>query len=144
MTWKMGNQLATASKTAKGMTFSYDADGIRTSKTVASGNKTVTYSYLTQDGKVMRQEWDEDGVNYQLDFFYDTQGKPLAVIYRAERRRPFLLLFDKPAGGRDKALQACRRQWEHKGQHGRDRDLQLRPLGQSHRHGQHRQPDHKQ
>ena len=30
----------------------------------------------------MRQEWDEDGVNYQLDFFYDTQGKPLAVIYR--------------------------------------------------------------
>ena len=82
MTWKMGNQLATASKTGKSMTFSYDADGIRTSKTVASGNKTVTYSYLTQDGKVMRQEWDEDGVNYQLDFFYDTQGKPLAVIYR--------------------------------------------------------------
>ena len=82
MTWKTGNQLATASKTGKSMTFSYDADGIRTSKTVASGNKTVTYSYLTQDGKVMRQEWDEDGVNYQLDFFYDTQGKPLAVIYR--------------------------------------------------------------
>ena len=82
MTWKMGNQLATASKTGQSMTFSYDADGIRTSKTVASGNKTVTYSYLTQDGKVMRQEWDEDGVNYQLDFFYDTQGKPLAVIYR--------------------------------------------------------------
>ena len=82
MTWKMGNQLATASKTGQSMTFSYDADGIRTSKTVANGNKTVTYSYLTQDGKVMRQEWDEDGVNYQLDFFYDTQGKPLAVIYR--------------------------------------------------------------
>ena len=82
MTWKMGNQLATASKTGQSMTFSYDADGIRTSKTVASGNKTVTYSYLTQDGKVMRQEWDEDGVNYQLDFFNDTQGKPLAEIYR--------------------------------------------------------------
>ena len=82
MTWKMGNRLATASKTGKSMTFSYDADGIRTSKAVASGNKTVTYNYLTQDGKVMRQEWDEDGVNYQLDFFYDTQGKPLAVIYR--------------------------------------------------------------
>ena len=30
----------------------------------------------------MRQEWDKDNVNYQLDFFYDTQGKPLAVIYR--------------------------------------------------------------
>ena len=82
MTWKMGNQLATASKTGKSMTFSYDADGIRTSKTVASGNQTVTYSYLTQDGKVMRQEWEKDNVNYQLDFFYDTQGKPLAVIYR--------------------------------------------------------------
>ena len=82
MTWKMGNQLATASKTGKSMTFSYDADGIRTSKAVTSGNQTVTYNYLTQDGKVMRQEWDEDGVNYQLDFFYDTQGKPLAVIYR--------------------------------------------------------------
>ena len=82
MTWKMGNQLATASKTGKSMTFSYDADGIRTSKTVASGNKTVTYNYLTQDGKVMRQEWEKDDVNYQLDFFYDTQGKPLAVIYR--------------------------------------------------------------
>jgi RHS repeat-associated protein len=82
MTWKMGNQLATASKTGKSMTFSYDADGIRTSKTVASGNKTVTYNYLTQDGKVMRQEWEKDDVNYQLDFFYDTQGKPLGVIYR--------------------------------------------------------------
>ena len=82
MTWKMGNQLATASKTGQSMTFSYDADGIRTSKTVASGGETVTYNYLTQDGKVMRQEWDKDNVNYQLDFFYDTQGKPLAVIYR--------------------------------------------------------------
>ena len=30
----------------------------------------------------MRQEWEKDDVNYQLDFFYDTQGKPLAVIYR--------------------------------------------------------------
>ena len=30
----------------------------------------------------MRQEWEKDDVNYQLDFFSDTQGKPRAVIYR--------------------------------------------------------------
>ena len=58
------------------MTFSYDADGIRTSKAVTNGDETVTYNYLTQDGKVMRQEWEKDDVNYQLDFFYDTRANP--------------------------------------------------------------------
>ena len=82
MTWKMGNQLATASKTGKSMTFSYDADGIRTSKTVASG--TTTYQYTTQNGQIARQSWSAGGTAYQMDFVYDAAGRPLAMYYRSK------------------------------------------------------------
>ena len=44
-------------------------NGIRTSKTVNG----VTYNYLTQNGKVVRQEWNG---NF-MDFIYDNAGRPL-------------------------------------------------------------------
>ena len=75
MTWKNGNELTNASSTSAGHTISYayDGDGLRTSKTVDG----VTYNYIYASGKLMRQTW---GSNV-IDFIYDDRGSPYAMKY---------------------------------------------------------------
>ena len=79
LTWQHGRQLATAFVDnvmyRYDLTFSYDADGIRTSKDV---DGTVHY-YLTQNGKVVRETIGTGSTARVLDFIYDESGKPLAV-----------------------------------------------------------------
>ena len=72
-TWAKGRQLATATLGSSTYTYTYDLNGIRNSKTVNG----VTYNYLTQHGKVVRQTW---GSN-TMDFVYDNSGNPYAMVY---------------------------------------------------------------
>ena len=48
--------------------------GVRSSKTVGS----TTYKYDTLSGKIMRQTWDDQ----VIDFIYDESGKPYAMLYQ--------------------------------------------------------------
>ena len=79
-TWQNGRHMATAQNQAQTQTlrFTYGVDGIRTSKTVNG----VTHHYINQNGKVIREYWTQNGSEYILDFFYDVNGKPLALYYR--------------------------------------------------------------
>ena len=51
MDWKNGTQLSTASASGKNVSYIYDKDGLRTSKTVNG----VTYEYAYAGGKLMWQ-----------------------------------------------------------------------------------------
>ena len=72
-TWVNGRTLATASDGTNSLSFAYDANGLRTSKTVNG----VTYRYYYAGGKLMRMTW---GTN-TIDFFYDANGTPYAMKY---------------------------------------------------------------
>ena len=73
MTWENGRSLATASDGTNSLSFTYDASGLRTSKTVNG----TTYRYYYAGGKLMRMTW---GTN-TIDFFYDASGLPYALKY---------------------------------------------------------------
>ena len=72
-TWQQGRQLATAAKGSTNISYTYDMAGVRSSKTVGS----TTYKYDTLSGKVMRQSW---GSNV-IDFVYDENNQPYAMRY---------------------------------------------------------------
>ena len=76
-TWQKGRQLASATLGTSTYTYTYDINGIRNSKTVNG----TTYNYLTQNGKVVRQTWTEDGQDKVMDFIYDNSGNPYALVY---------------------------------------------------------------
>ena len=72
-TWEQGRQLATASDGTNSISYTYDADGLRTSKTV-NGTK---HTYYYAGGKLLRETY---GTN-TLDFFYDANGNAHALKY---------------------------------------------------------------
>lgn len=73
MTWAKGRRLNTLSLGSTSMSFAYDMDGIRRSKTVG----TTTYKYDYLNDMVVRQT----GNGYTLDFIYDANELPYALIY---------------------------------------------------------------
>ena len=72
-TWANGRSLATASDGTNSLSFAYDANGLRTSKTVNG----TTYRYYYAGGKLMRMTWSAN----TIDFFYDANGTPYAMKY---------------------------------------------------------------
>ena len=70
--WKNGRQLTTASNGTNNITYTYGADGLRTSKTVDG----VLYTYYYEGGKLMKMTI---GDTTTMDFFYDQYGRPFAV-----------------------------------------------------------------
>ena len=60
--------------------YSYDASGIRSEKIVEMPGEVISYSYITQSGKVIRETVDDDHSIAILDFVYDESGKPFAMI----------------------------------------------------------------
>ena len=74
--WEQGRQLATASNGTDTVSYTYDADGLRTSKTV---NGTV-HTYYYAGSKLLRETY---GTN-TLDFFYDASGYPFALKYNGD------------------------------------------------------------
>ena len=73
-TWKNGRQLATATANGKTLSFTYNADGIRTTKTVDG----VTHTYTLDGDRLVAEEW---GNNY-LVYLYDESGSPVGMCYR--------------------------------------------------------------
>ena len=73
MTWTPERRLATLTGGGKTVSYAYDMDGIRTSKTV---NGTTT-SYTTVSGQVVR----ETTGSTVIDFAYEDTGAPYAMRY---------------------------------------------------------------
>ena len=65
--------MATASDGTTSISFTYDADGLRTTKAVDG----VTHNYLYASGKLLRESYG----NNVLDFFYDSNGNAYALKY---------------------------------------------------------------
>ncbi len=72
-TWKHGRELATLTENGVTWTNTYNADGLRISRT----NGTLTYQYYYADGQLVRI-----GVGSKyLDISYDASGVPMALYY---------------------------------------------------------------
>ena len=71
MTWQ-GRQLASATKDENTLSFTYDANGIRTSKTVNG----VTTEYFLNGSQILAQKTGES----TMWFFYDSEGNRIGMI----------------------------------------------------------------
>ena len=59
-------------------TYTYNADGIRTSKMVYG----ITYEYILNGSQPIGMRWTESGTEYLMLFIYDDMGAPIALKYR--------------------------------------------------------------
>ena len=75
-TWENAHDLTTAKGNGKSISYHYDMDGVRDSKTVDG----VKHEYITQGGNVTLERWN-DGEEKSLEFIYDNGGAPHSVIY---------------------------------------------------------------
>ena len=72
-TWKNGRELATAASSGTTVSYAYDSDGVRVSKTVGG----VTYNYVYMGDQLIEETWG----NNKLLFAYDEQNRPYSVKY---------------------------------------------------------------
>ena len=89
-TWQNGRQLATASATVGDTTvdlaYTYDINGLRTSKTITRTVETAYHEYIYASGKLLREvitTTDAEGntTTETLDFTYDASGSPFSLTY---------------------------------------------------------------
>ena len=73
-TWKNGRQLATATANGKTLSFTYNDQGLRLTKTVDG----VTHTYSLDGDRIVAEEWG----NQLLVYFYDDAGLPMGMMYR--------------------------------------------------------------
>ena len=73
LTWEKGRQL----KSFDGNTYTYNASGIRTSKTVNG----VTHTYTLDGTKILREEWTENGNTHTLIPLYDNEDSVCGITY---------------------------------------------------------------
>ena len=77
-TWAKGRQLVEAQNGTNTYTYTYNADGIRTSKTVNG----VKHTYLLSGSTIMAEYWQQSGVQHVLIYLYDNAGAPVGMMYR--------------------------------------------------------------
>lgn len=73
MTWKNGKELASVTGGGKTITYEYDKNGLRTSKTYNG----IRYDYAYAGDKLVWQGWNGN----EMYFFYDNTGTPMAFWY---------------------------------------------------------------
>ncbi len=73
MTWD-GRRLMTANGSGKEITYAYNGDGIRTSKTVNG----VEHVYTLEGSRIVSESWGDN----LLIFLYDESGAPIGMQYR--------------------------------------------------------------
>jgi len=59
--------------------YTYNADGIRTSKTDMNG---VTHEYILNGSQIVAEKWTQNGVEHMMVFLYDENGAPVGLRYR--------------------------------------------------------------
>ena len=80
LTWVQGRQLKQLTVGGAAVSYTYDANGIRTEKSAGG----VTYEYITQSGKLVREKATKGSKVYVMDFFYDNNGLPFAVNFSSD------------------------------------------------------------
>ena len=78
-TWEHGRQLATLTQDGVTWDFTYNADGLRTKRT--NGSTTYNYVYNGSSLSQMSIVTGSGGNTATLNFVYDANGAPMAVIY---------------------------------------------------------------
>jgi len=76
LTWK-GRELQSYAKNADTLTFTYNDEGIRTSKKI----NNVTHTYTLSGSQILTEEWG----NYRVLYLYDENGAPLGFVYGGNR-----------------------------------------------------------
>lgn len=74
MTW-VGRQMMSYSNNSTSISYTYDADGLRTSKTVNG----VKHNYYYVDGQL---RYERNGDNYEIYYTYDADGRPVLATKR--------------------------------------------------------------
>ena len=59
-------------------TYTYNSDGIRTSKTVNG----VEHIYHLSGTQILSEEWTENGVQHLIVYSHDASGSPISMTYR--------------------------------------------------------------
>ena len=60
------------------VSFTYNADGIRTSKTVGG----IKHKYTLDGSRIVSETWTKNNIEYFLYFIYDENGSPAGIEYR--------------------------------------------------------------
>ena len=91
MSWSDGRRLSHLScyEEQWQIAYTYDADGIRTSKNVDG----CLHSYVTQSGKVVRETIGSGSSATILDFIYDESGRPFALNYSTNNGSSFTTYY---------------------------------------------------
>ena len=65
------------------ITYTYNEEGIRTSKTITTGNNVTRHDYILSGSQIVRETvYLNDVEQYTLVYFYDENGAPLGMKYR--------------------------------------------------------------
>ena len=75
-TWENGRRLATATVDGVTLTFTYNADGIRTSKTVGGSE----HIYHLNGSQIITETWTQG--QSAMIYLYDAEGSPIGMKYR--------------------------------------------------------------
>ena len=95
LAWAKGRQLISLTKEGSSpnsdeeITFTYDMNGIRSSKDVDG----ELHTYLTQSGQVVRETIGSGSTTKILDFVYDNNGQPFALCYSTNNGQTFTDYF---------------------------------------------------
>ena len=76
--WSMGRRLTTIAAGLNTFYYRYNADGIRTGKTING----VKHTYALSGTTILNEEWTENGVQHLLMYVYDANGSPVGMVYR--------------------------------------------------------------
>ena len=74
-TWEDGRRLAYATLGMDSYSFTYNDEGIRTSKTY---NNSVTHKYTLDGSRIISEQWG----NHFIAYLYDETGAPIGMQYR--------------------------------------------------------------
>ena len=96
LTWQ-GRRLMSYSDSESGddYSYTYNADGVRTSKTVNG----VKHTYHLSGTQILSEEWTEDRVQHILIFVYDDSGQPIGMSHFEDGVKNGDYLFAKNVQG---------------------------------------------
>ena len=79
LTWQNGRELASFTNADTSVSYTYDASGMRTSKTITDGTTTDTVEYVYEGGQLLQMRYN----HMYFDFIYDANGLPVSIAYRS-------------------------------------------------------------